>query len=87
MTGVMFPYSEVLLAIHLVLQFTKYQAFSKAGEVYLFSLMSLIPALGGIHIAHHCWYTRAKATMAPTVAPPPKKKLWAGLARGSKGLL
>ena len=49
MTGLMFPSSEVLL--QLVLPFTNHQAFSKAGQVHIFSVMPLIPALRGTHIA------------------------------------
>ena len=47
----MFPSSEVLLAIHIVLPFTKHQAISKAGQVNPFSLIPLIPALRAKHIA------------------------------------
>ena len=47
----MFPSSEVLLAIHLVLPFTKHQAISKAGQVNPFSVIPLIPALRGKYIA------------------------------------
>ena len=45
------PASEVLLAIYLVLPFTKHQAISKAGQVNPFSVIPLIPALRGKHIA------------------------------------
>ena len=67
---VMFPPSEVLLAIHLVLPFTKHQAFIKAGQAHPFSVMTLIPALRGTHIALHYWYTRAIAGCHRQFPPP-----------------